>query len=203
MRKIDNNIVLLRFIAIILIVYHHSIISLCGWPPIDISLPTLPMSVLLSSGLAKNIGLVLFTFISGYLITYTGKSYSLGYIWNKVRKILFPCVIIATLYYFLFPSMMFDSDPVNGTHLWYLPMIFLFYMFSPAVKTKSLSKSVLLIFLAFGSFVLMSKLTSLRTFAECIRYWPAFVGGVFFSIVFKQLYTERGNICCIRFNTYG
>lgn len=112
-KKIDNNIVLLRFIAITLIVYHHSVSSLCGRPPVDISLPTLPKPVLLSSSLAKNIGLVLFTFISGYLITYSNKSYSLGYIWKKTKKILFPCVIVAALYFFLFPSMMFDFDPIK------------------------------------------------------------------------------------------
>ena len=192
MGKIDNNIVLLRFLAITLIVYHHSISSLCGWPPIDISLPTLPMSVLLSSGLAKNIGLVLFTFISGYLITYSTKSYSLGYIWKKAKKIILPCMVVASLYYFLFPSMMFDSDPVNGTHLWYLPMIFLFYVFSPAVNTKSVPQSIVFILLAFVSFVLLDKLTSFRTFSECASYWPAFVGGGIFLDCFQTvLYRER------------
>jgi len=182
MGKIDNNIVLLRFLAITLIVYHHSISSLCGWPPVDISLPTLPKPFLLSSGLAKNIGLVLFTFISGYLITYSTKPYSIGYIWKKVKKIMLPCVVVASLYYFLFPSMMFDSDPVNGTHLWYLPMIFLFYVFSPAVSTESFPKSIVFILLTFGSFVLLGRLTSLRTFSECARYWPAFVGGGIFVV---------------------
>ncbi len=81
--------------------------------------------------------------------------------------------------------MMFDSNPVNGTHLWYLPMIILFYVFSPGVNTKNFPKSIVLILLAFGFFVLLDRLTLLRPFSECARYWPAFVGGGIFSLIFK------------------
>lgn len=193
-KKIDNNIVLLRFAAIALIVYHHSISSLCGWPPMEICLPTLPKLVIYSSSLTKNVGLVLFTFISGYLITFTNKPYCLSYILKKFKKLFLPCFIVATLYYFLFPSMMFDSDLVNGTHLWYLPMILLFYVFSPAVNTRSFPKSIVFIFLTFGSYVLLGRLTSLRTFSECARYWPAFVGGIFVVCIQTANYRKKQSL---------
>ena len=45
--------------------------------------------------------------------------------------------------------------------------------------------------LVFGFFVLMAKLTSLRTFSECIRYWPAFVGGGYFSRLFSNSDIQR------------
>lgn len=173
----DNSIVLLRFVAIICIVYHHSISSITGWPPIEIPQLTIYPIVLFSSTLAKNIGLVMFTFISGYLVFLSGKKLSPNYVRKKFKRVIIPCVLAAGIYFIIFPNLMYDNDPVNGTHLWYLPMIFIFYLFSPAITGNVLWKNALLVIGAFVFFKIGYFATNIRTFQECSTYWGVFVGG--------------------------
>lgn len=182
----DNSIVLLRFVAIICIVYHHSISSITGWPPIEIPQLTIYPIVLFSSTLAKNIGLVMFTFISGYLVFLSGKKLSPNYVRKKFKRVIIPCVLAAGIYFIIFPNLMYDNDPVNGTHLWYLPMIFIFYLFSPAITGNVLWKNALLVIGAFVFFKIGYFATNIRTFQECSTYWGVFVGGGIFCRLFAQ-----------------
>lgn len=179
--KRDFVIVYFRALAIIMIVFHHSIISLQGWPPVELEPHQVPPFLSIASSYAKAIGLTLFTFISGFLVA-NGRqieSYS-HYFIHKGQRILLPCIIAAIFYYILFPERMYDGDPVNGTHLWYLPMIFLLYFLSPFIN-RELSYFIMIIyFIVFFVFIFLAKFTGFRTFSEVFHYMGYFLCGAYF-----------------------
>lgn len=179
--KRDLVIVYFRAFAIIMIVFHHSIISLEGWPPVELEPHHVPPFLSIASSYAKSIGLTLFTFISGFLVA-NGKqiaSYS-HYFIHKGQRIFLPCVIAAIFYYILFPDRMFDGDPVNGTHLWYLPMIFFLYFLSPLINRKFSFFTMIIYFIVFLVSIFLAKLTGFRTFSEVYRYMGYFLCGAYF-----------------------
>ena len=179
--KRDCVIVYLRALAIIMIVFHHSICSLEGWPPVELEPHQVPPFLSIASSYAKAIGLTLFTFISGFLVANGKKieSYS-HYFMHKGKRILLPCIIAALFYYILFPDLMYDGDPINGTHLWYLPMIFLLYFLSPFINRELSFYTMIIYFIVFLVFIFLVKHTGFRTFSEVLRYMGCFLCGAYF-----------------------
>lgn len=129
MEKFNTNLSYLRIVAIVCIVLHHCFCVYTGWPPNTGIIQIIPNWSSLLSELIKTFGLTIFTFISGYLFFYQKKKHLcfVSFVWNKTKRILIPAIIFGVLYWILFPQYMYKIFPacINGTHLWYLPMIFL------------------------------------------------------------------------------
>lgn len=166
-RTTDEIIVYLRALAIILIVFHHSLMVFSGWPPSDLCEMGLSPIFSTMSFITKDYGLAIFTFISGYLLCYGKKQFNLLYVYKKGKKILFPCAIAAIAYYLLFPQFMNNNNPVNGTHLWYLPMIFLFYLLKPIAISNNVKVFALGLLLTLVILYLGGHFSHIRTFYEC------------------------------------
>lgn len=186
-KKYDQQIVYMRFLAIILIILHHSTIIYSGWPPSHLSTLGFPKSVGIICLLAKLYGLELFTFISGFLLARGGKTtIDKNFIWHKTKRILIPGAIAAFIYYLFFMRFANDGDPVNGTHLWYLPMIFIFYFLAPIINSDSSSKFIIGTLAFFFLSIILSKITGIKTFLECFQYIGVFVAGsAFYKFVKK------------------
>ena len=180
-KEYDYAIVYLRTFAITAIVCHHSIISLSGWPPVDLGEIEVPFWLSQLSEYSKKFGLVAFTFISGFLsVKDHSKTSYFRFLCKKAKRVLVPCAFFAILYIFLFPNRMYNNDPVNGTHLWYLPMIFGLYMLSPLVN-RDISAKVCFSYLAlFLCLIILYKITNFRTFGECFHYLGVFLCGAYF-----------------------
>lgn len=198
-KKYDQQIVYMRFLAIILIIFHHSTTIYTGWPPSSLTTLGLPRAVGIASSLAKLYGLGLFTFISGFLLALGGKStIDEKFIWHKTRRILIPCSIAALIYYLFFMRFANNGDPVNGTHLWYLPMIFIFYFLAPIINSKNSSKFIIGTLAFFILAIIFSKVTSIRTFSECFHYIGIFIGGsIFYKFVERIPNIKTGRILSI------
>ena len=125
----NSNITYLRNMAIVAIVLHHSLIAFCGWPPNNAIGGNIPVVADILSGLLKNFGLGVFTFISGFVLYYQSKKQDScqHFFIKKIKRIIIPCLIWACVYGLFFSSYMYSTWPaaINGTHLWYLPMLFL------------------------------------------------------------------------------
>lgn len=119
-----------RILALLCILFHHSLIACSGaWPPNEcLYLPSHPLFESVSA-LCKYIGLGCFTFMAGFFSINSMQKYRLPvFLKKKVYHIILPCVIWGGVYYLLFPQFMFQNAPINGSHLWYLPMIFLCFV---------------------------------------------------------------------------
>lgn len=170
----------LRNFAIIAIVLHHTISAFCGWPPNHAVGGEIPQWVLYTSAMCKPFGLGLFTFISGYVLYYQWRKREsfARFLLKKTRRILLPCLICAFMYGMLFSSYMYyDWWPaaINGTHLWYLPMLFLCIMI---VSLHFYVKhSLLFICISLAFILVLAKLTHFRTLTEMCMYFPVFYSG--------------------------
>lgn len=175
----NNTISYLRNFAIISIVLHHSIAAFCGWPPGHAIGGSVPWTALMISATSKFLGLGLFTFISGFVLFYqTNKEIPfLKFLHKKTKRILLPCLVLGCVYGLLFGSYMNPDwpSPINGTHLWYLPMLFLciivasshFYLRHP------------ICFIGFCCIViaLLAKMTHFLTLSMFCFYFPVFYAG--------------------------
>lgn len=170
-------IVYLRAIAIIFIVFHHSVSTLTGWPPADIGSHTVPVFITTASHYAKFFGLYTFTLISGFLIGANRPTITYArYMYYKAKRILIPCLISGIAYYVLFPDYMI-GDPINGTHLWYLPMIYVLYLLAPILNGNITYKSSLILVVVYFSLWAGYKITGQRFLIEGFYYMGAFVLG--------------------------
>lgn len=182
MKVINTNLSYLRVVSIICIVFHHCFCIYTGWPPNTGLVPGLPDWLFYISELSKTFGLAMFTFISGYLLFYQKKKHLrfIFFIWNKSKRILLPAVIFGGLYWILFPQYMFRIFPacINGTHLWYLPMLFLcmlivsshFYLGRCAIWSVVSIWIIIIIYNKYSMF-------SFRTFMDLYLYLPVFYTG--------------------------
>jgi len=178
----NQTISFLRFLAIVAIVIHHSICVFCGWPPNHTVGCDVPTFALLVSGILKTFGLGVFTFISGYLLFYqVGKRESAReFFVKKAKRILLPCIFWAIIYWAFFRSFMYNfwPSPVNGTHLWYLPMLFLCMV---TISTDFFFKhySSLFIVLTWVAMFLLYRVLPIRTINELFQFLPVFYLGYF------------------------
>lgn len=170
-----------RVLACISIVFHHTICALYGgWPPSGYQLiDAIPSWANALSGQAKALGLDGFTFISGAVLYYSMNKHLsfFRFVWNKVKRILVPMLVFALLYKILFPTLMYSTfpDPINGTHLWYLPMIFLCIMI---VSLHFYTRNAFL-WIVLLCFVLRkcTMYTDFRTIHELYCFFPIFYAG--------------------------
>lgn len=131
------------------------------------------------SDLLKNFGLGVFTFISGFVLFYQSHKYEAftHFLIKKTKRILIPCLFWGCVYAMFFGSYMSSSWPaaVNGTHLWYLPMLFLCIV---VTSSHFYSKyPFVLVAFSYIVFLLLSKFTHFRTFTEYYIYFPVFYAG--------------------------
>lgn len=194
-----------RILACLAIVFHHTICLILGeWPPLGYALvANLPDWIESLSSQAKTFGLLSFTFISGAVLAYaTADKYTyLQLLWKKTKRILFPALIFGGLYWLLFPSLMYDiwPSPVNGTHLWYLPMIFMCIMLT-SIHLYS-RNSLLWILPIFFILRKIAMYVDFRTFNEFLYYYPVFYTGyVVNSLVYNPDRFMKSIFAPTRFN---
>lgn len=175
----------IRFLALVLILLHHSFCVYEGWPPnINVNIG-LPASFQTISSVCKGIGMVAFCFISGMLVYYsfikvaaTSKIMYTGwknFIIKKFRRLIVPALIWGAFYAVFFGDYMLTEyfpNFINGTHLWFLPMLFLLML---AVSPMLFSKHLWIVpILMLGLFFLHP---FSRTTNEFVLYFPAFICG--------------------------
>lgn len=177
----NNNIVHLRVFALICIIMHHCFSIYQGWPPTNM-LGGLPVYALYLSGVLKYVGLGIFTYISGFCLYYSvskRKPY-IQWLVSKTIHLLLPMVLFAVAYYYMFPQYMFDEwcAPINGTHLWYLPMLYICLIICSISGYSSSAFKYAPIFIYILIF-LLSYFHRNRTIEEFIHYFPVFCIGYY------------------------
>jgi len=180
-RKLNNNITILRDAAIVCIVMHHVLYAFHNWPAQYTIGTQLPIGLLYAIPILRHIGLACFTFISGYVLYYQSKkeiTYNLLLI-NKIRRLIIPCVVYALLYWSAFSSCLTNNDAINGTHLWYLPMIFL----CCCILATSFYTRYYIVVIAFFYilFRIVGQFYYVKTFASFCEFIPVFYMGYLFN----------------------
>lgn len=178
-KPINQSIIYLRNMAIVAIVLHHSMIAFCGWPPNHAIGGNIPVFADALSGLLKNFGLGVFTFISGFVLYYQAKKQESfrHFIKKKTNRIILPCLFWACVYDLFFDSYMYSTWPaaINGTHLWYLPMLFLCVVVGSA--HFFVRKPLLFVIVCYIVIGALGKFTHFRTFMKFSFYFPVFYAG--------------------------
>lgn len=138
----------LRVIAILAILLHHAFSAFEGWPPnveqgVQTTVFFWPLSMLF-----KTIGLGLFTFISGALLSQSMEKPrpAFDFIIKKSKRLLLPALATGILYLIIFPNQIPGkptiTSAINSTYLWYLPMLFICqvatYFIKPSFNIKSI-----------------------------------------------------------------
>lgn len=176
----NDVITFLRSYAIIAIVVHHALCAFCGWPPNHVINIDLPDYALFLCDLLKNFGLGIFTFISGYLLYYQRNKQECPrqFVAKKTKRILYPCFFYAFVYYFFFDSFMYDTwpAPINGTHLWYLPMLYICSLVTSIDLFKQ-KYGYAAIFITLILCAVLYLCLSLRTLLEVVYFLPVFFLG--------------------------
>jgi len=128
-----DEIVVLRFIAIISIVVWHCFACPYIYWGLAQHTPVAPYFKLIFPNLIPDANMPLFTFISGYLFCYLfqkGKySDFKKFVINKAKRLLIPFFVIGTLVNLTAPQR-YLSDILwgGGSHLWYVLMLFWCFM---------------------------------------------------------------------------
>lgn len=197
-----HDLAALRVIAILAILFHHSCIAFHGWPPgVECNVP-FSMAMIHISGWCKMIGLGLFTFISGYLLRLqcarprpTG-----AFIVKKAKRLLVPALIFGLAYLLLFPGQIKPEsypDAINGTHLWYLPVIFLCLTITYLIKPDDSAKGILATAAVTGIFVILA-LFKVPVAGSMFVYLPIFAAGYFHKLLSnKHLCIGGGILSCL------
>ena len=176
------DIVYMRIWAILFIVAHHSIHIYWYWP-VNSDIPALaPLYMLNFSTILKNIGLAIFTYISGMLVFYQAqkKTTLLNFVNKKIRRLLLPALIWGIVYHILFPNYESNKIPtfINGNHLWYLLMLFTCMLSSIPLILKLKYRW----FIVIGIYLTITLCSHLNwTFIEFRSYFPIFIMGYIFS----------------------
>lgn len=180
--KVDVQIVVMRCLAIVMIVFHHCITVFYLFPPSDLTSIGFGEYGYLVSKIAKVYGLGIFTFISGFLLAY-GKHNKLSwnFIGHKSKKILLPCFITALVYKIFFSEFCMSRNTIMDTHLWYLPMIFVFYLMLPIIKSENFKTIIGGIVTILLLFIVLGRLTDIKLFYSCVMYLGYFLTGVFMN----------------------
>lgn len=186
-----HDLAALRVIAILAILFHHSCIAFHGWPPgVECDVP-FSMTMIHISGWCKMIGLGLFTFISGYLLNLqcTKPQAKLTFIIKKSRRLLLPAIIFGAAYLILFPGQInpdFYPDAINGTHLWYLPVIFLCLVITFLIKPNNSARGIISMAAVEIVFIALALLKT-PIAGALVAYFPIFAAG-YFHYMLKNKY---------------
>lgn len=172
----------LRVAALLSILFHHTICMYGDWPPLANPFEVyIPSQIWLMSASAKGIGLNFFTFISGFVLFYQAKKQQTfpKFLWKKIIRIVFPCLAFGLAYWLIFPDLMFNNNPINGTHLWFLPMLFLSIL---VVSVHFyLPKAFWIVMALYAILYKLGNYTTLRTLHEFRFYFMIFYAGFGFN----------------------
>lgn len=172
----------LRVAALLSILFHHTICMYGGWPPLANPFEVyIPSQIWLMRDSAKGIGLNFFMFISGFVLFYQAKKQQTfpKFLWKKIVRIVFPCIAFGLAYWLIFPDLMLNNDPINGTHLWFLPMIFLSIL---VVSVHFyLPKPFWVVMALYAILYKLGNYTTLRTLHEFRFYFMIFYAGFGFN----------------------
>ena len=116
---------IIRTLAVITIVMHHSICALYVFPPHHLGCMNIPDWLFYVNRIIVRFGLGMFTFISGYVLFYQKakmESYS-RFLWKKIKRIILPCVVFALFYIWMFPDQIAHAD--RPSFIWYTFMVFI------------------------------------------------------------------------------
>lgn len=134
-KKLLGNVVLIRLLLIVLLVFYHAFAIYSGaWEPI-VGYPEIKTYYWLA--LISNVCMMeTFVFVSGYVFGYQvrktggGKLQAKDLFFNKFKRLMIPCMFFSLLYVVMFqdikqPIVKTLYDMVNGVgHMWFLPMLF-------------------------------------------------------------------------------
>lgn len=192
----------MRFLAIFMIVFHHCLTVFYLFPPSDLESIGLGEFCLFLSNFAKVYGLGIFTFISGFLLVNSRQdSLSWSFIMHKAKKILLPCFLTASVYYLFFSEFCVTRNTIRDTHLWYLPMIFVFYLLLPVLKSKSIRITIGGILATVFLFVVLGRITDIKLFSDCLKYYGFFVAGAFLNKYFGLGIIKRKELILLAVST--
>ena len=178
----NNNISYIRVYAVLGILLHHCICAFYGcFGKISVG-SVLPMIFSDGTDIVRRVSLASFTFISGYVLYYQAqKKETFGnFILKKIKRLLFPCFFYVLVYLLLFPQFVNAEGPINGTHLWYLPMLFVcILLVSSHFYIRYAPLYILTIYLAFK--ILSRGSIMIRFLDATIIYLPVFYVGFMFN----------------------
>lgn len=189
-----NDIALLRVIAILAIVLHHSAGAFVDWPYNIVRITELDPVTFHIWRICKMIGLGLFTFISGALLNMQiNRIESMrSFIIKKARRIIVPCLVAGLAYELLFPTLYAPVGPlpvIYHTHLWYLPFIFVSLVVTAILKPT-------------WSWIGLCKIIAVIAVAHVLQpygwlyqmniFYPIFIAGYFHKRLINSIITSWG-----------
>lgn len=114
---------------------------------------------------------------------------------KKCGRLLLPALFFGALYLVVFPQFMFSKSPVNGTHLWYLPMLFVLMVCCFPLKMRQ-SNVFLRLFVLLSLYALLRigrHFALGRTFFEACDYYQYFLIGAL-SCMFLRWFLVRFSV---------
>lgn len=195
----DGILVYMRSFSVFCIVLHHAICAFDGWPPHSpFSGQAVPSWLWSLCRLTKTWGLSSFAFMAGYCAVFSLERYGrFTFMMRKIDHLLVPCGFWGLVYWWIFPSMMLSDSPVNGTHLWFIPMLFLCFLCLVFTPTRIVPKMASLV-LIWGVFAIGYHYLdnhemffdyanqSFRPVHEFVLYCPVFVFGFLLATMRMQ-----------------
>ena len=180
----------LRAVAICAIVLHHTIFAFCGWPPcVQHSVETSPY-ILHICAFLRIFGLGIFTYISGYLfnlgMTRHPERAFLDFFKGKVYRLLIPLGFFGLLYWILFPKYVGDGyhfPVIEGSPLWYLPMLFIIFMVSFAIQKFNDRKIRILAIATTEVLFYISCKLEIPFSGNLFIYYPCFLFGAYANTI--------------------
>ena len=177
-----HDICVMRALAILAIVLHHSILYVTYVPYGADGMTVLPMDELSFhiSTLCKIFGLGIFTFISGMLLRMQMPRLTSArtFLTKKVKRIVVPSVIMTVAYVICFGHLTVADIYLGqfNTHLWYLPFIFMALAITYFVRPDLSKKGILKIAAIFAGIYILKNACPLLSF-RLDTYYPVFLAG--------------------------
>ena len=149
-RKLLQDVCIIRFILIFLLVLYHAFAIFCGaWAPLD-GYPEIRSYWWIGKA-SYSFMLEAFVFISGYVFGYQvlRKPEKLAFnsvATNKAKRLLLPSIIFSVIYYCFFydfhkPIYEICYSIINGAgHLWFLPMLFWCFIFTSLAEKTGINR---------------------------------------------------------------
>ncbi len=133
MKKLLEDVVILRLILIFLLVWYHAFCPFYVWKPID-GYPEVFFYTWCAL-IFRYVRIQTLVFISGYILGYTAQRKpdtltAKRCVFKKIKRLILPGIAFSILYYILFydlsvPWYEIVYSILNGCgHLWFLPMLF-------------------------------------------------------------------------------
>lgn len=197
------EVVLIRLLLIVLLVLYHSFAIYNGaWEMPEGIIPV--EGYWWVASLAYSFMLEAFVFISGYVLGFQTRTKYAGVldfktcVLKKCRRLMLPSIVFSVLYFLCF----YDASDVslgegiyniiNGVgHMWFLPMLFLCFIFIYVVEKFKVSPNAVLLLSALAAFFSLGPLGDLPfRISSAMYYFLFFASGFYF---------QKGNISIERF----